>query len=135
MFGSQRRWETAQRSHRRADHPVACGLSSRHPTLGATSDDSGANIVFVCDPELLAEFRSIVHQIRAAAEDDQAIMMLAVGPLEPFFHQGHEEDLWPEVERLAREEPVFRRALRQCWAYESPMFVRRERLLEELGEE
>jgi hypothetical protein len=86
------------------------------------------------DNEVLAEFRSIVNQIRAAGEDDQALTMLAVGPMESFFHQGHEEELWPEVERLAREEPVFRRALRQCWAYESPMFDRRERLLEELGE-
>lgn len=105
------------------------------PAFGAASTGSGATIVNVSGDELLAEFTSIVDQIRAAAGDDQALVILAVGPLESFFHQGHEEELWPEVERLAREDPVFRRALRHCWAFESPMFERRERLLVELAEE
>lgn len=42
--------------------------------------------------------------------------------------------LWPRIERLARANVRFRRALRSVWAYDSPEFERRERLLEELGE-
>ena len=45
-----------------------------------------------------------------------------------------EDELWPQIERLARGDVRFRRALSHVWAYESPEFDRRERLLEELGE-
>ena len=62
------------------------------------------------------------------------ISHLGVGPLESLFHRGHKEDLWPEIEQLARHDERLRRALASSWAYDSPMFERREALLAELGE-
>jgi hypothetical protein len=46
----------------------------------------------------------------------------------------HEEELWPQIEELARSDVRFRRALSSVWAYDSPVFERRTVLLEELGE-
>lgn len=61
--------------------------------------------------------------------------MMGVGPLESLLHQGHGELLWPELERLARADPLFRRARRSTWAYDSPEYDRREALLAELPED
>ena len=66
-------------------------------------------------------------------QDDDEIMMIGIGPLETLFHQGHEDLLWPRIERLARSDEKFRRALKACWAFESPRFDDRRRLLEELA--
>lgn len=84
------------------------------------------------DAGLVAELTAIVERLHAA-EDEDLFAAIAVGPLESLFHQGHEEALWPEIERLARQDPVFRKALAQCWAYSSPMYDRRADLLIELG--
>jgi hypothetical protein len=46
----------------------------------------------------------------------------------------NETELWPHIERLARTDIRFRRALSSVWAYDSPEFERREALLAELGE-
>ena len=66
--------------------------------------------------------------------DAHEIAMIGVGPLEVLFHQGHEDLLWPEIERLARSDPRFRRALASTWAYDSPRYDDRQALLRELGE-
>lgn len=60
--------------------------------------------------------------------------MIGVGPLEVLFHQGHEDLLWPDIERLARSDPRFCRALASTWAYASPRYEDRQALLNELGE-
>lgn len=80
--------------------------------------------------EWLARYVAELHE---ADDPDETARDLGCGSLEELL-RSYEEDLWPEVERLAREDPVFRRALRSVWAYDSPMFRRREALLEELGE-
>jgi hypothetical protein len=61
------------------------------------------------------------------------ISRLGVGPRESLFHHGHEEELRPQIEDLARRDERFRRALASAWAYDSAMFERREALLAELG--
>ena len=66
--------------------------------------------------------------------DAQAIATIGVGPLETLFHQGHEERLWARIEHLARTDLNFRRALAATWAYGSPRFEDRRRLLQNLGE-
>jgi hypothetical protein len=60
--------------------------------------------------------------------------MVGCGPLESLLHQGHGDLLWPEIERLARSDELFRRALENVWAYDSPEYERRERLLAELSD-
>lgn len=76
----------------------------------------------------------IVDVLHHAEDLDAAAGEVGCGDLEDLFHAGHEKELWPEIERLARADPIFRRALRAAWAYDSPMFERREALLQELGE-
>ena len=75
-----------------------------------------------------------VTRLDATPEPDPDLCLeVGCGDLESLLGR-HESELWPEVERLARENPRFRRALSSVWAYDSPMFSRREALLAELGE-
>lgn len=73
-----------------------------------------------------------VTVLNEADDPDRAARQLGCGELEDLL-RAHEEELWPEVERLARADPVFRRALTSVWAYQSPMYEQRSALLEELG--
>jgi hypothetical protein len=82
--------------------------------------------------DALREIVSALHSTEAP--DFDLITRIGVGPLETLFHQGFEQALWPEVERLAREDERFRRALGTVWGFSSPMFGQREALLRELGE-
>jgi hypothetical protein len=77
----------------------------------------------------------IVVTLHSTAEPDiTRIRYIGTGPLESLCHQGFEEALWPAIEPLARADERFRRALSCVWAYDSPLFERRDALLEELGE-
>lgn len=84
------------------------------------------------DPaELLAE---VVAMLDSTPEPDvELIAYVGVGALEEIVRQ-HGMELWEEIESLARENVRFRRAMRSVWAYDSPEFERRIRLLGELGE-
>ena len=76
---------------------------------------------------------SIVADLNAPDEPDAALCLrLGAGDLETLIRH-HGEELWPRVERLAREDPRFRMALSGVWAYESAEYERRTALLEELG--
>jgi hypothetical protein len=78
--------------------------------------------------------RSLVDRLHASDDPDlDLILEIGCGELENLISDRGEE-LWPEVERLARADPVFRRALGCVWAYDSPEFDRRDQLLGELGE-
>jgi hypothetical protein len=83
------------------------------------------------DPDALLD--QILAQLHAHADDEDAVMMIGVGPLETLFHRGFESQLWPRIEQLARDDGTFRVALASVWAYNSPMFDRRRALLGELG--
>ena len=78
---------------------------------------------------------AIITALHSTPEPDfDLIMEVGSGPLEALFHQGHEAPLWTRIERLARNDLRFRRALSVSWAYDSPMLERRDALLDELGE-
>ena len=78
---------------------------------------------------------AIVTTLNSTPEPNfDLILEVGSGPLETLLRQGHEEMLWPRIERLARDDPRFRRALSVAWAYDSPMLARRDALLSELGE-
>lgn len=80
------------------------------------------------------DLRSIVERLHSTAEPDPDLVgEVGAGVLENLIRD-HGEELWPEIERLARADPRFRRALACVWAYESPEFDRRQALLGELGE-
>jgi hypothetical protein len=105
-----------------------------------TNDSQPSNDLPLDLQAILADDRAgtlaaIVQEIHSHGDDADFVSMMGVGPLESLFHQGHGEALWPEVERLARTDPLFRRALRSVWAYDSPEFDRREALLAELPED
>jgi hypothetical protein len=77
---------------------------------------------------------AIVDQLHSTPEpDEELITEIGVGPLESLLRE-HEQELWLRVERLARDNARFRRALCAVCAYDSPYLERREALLEELGE-
>jgi hypothetical protein len=81
--------------------------------------------------ELLAEAVAILD---ATLEPDlDLIGSVGAGALETLI-RNHGGELWLEIERLARRNIRFRRALRSVWAYDSPEYERRSRLLGELGE-
>jgi hypothetical protein len=81
------------------------------------------------------ELDAIVASINSSPEPDfVAIEEAGAGPLETLFLFGHEEALWHHIERLAREDERFRRALSVVWAFDSPLYERRQQLLRELGE-
>jgi hypothetical protein len=76
----------------------------------------------------------IVVALNATREpNEELIRWIGCGELENLIRD-HGEELWSGIERFAREDARFRRALRSVWAYDSPEFRRREALLEELGE-
>jgi hypothetical protein len=76
----------------------------------------------------------VVNMVEAAdPADDNALGMIGAGPLESLLIH-HEDDLWDEVEQIARSNPRFLRALRSVWNYPSPRFEQRQQLLVELNE-
>jgi uncharacterized protein DUF6869 len=83
------------------------------------------------EPNELLE--DILRALHAADDPERIVGSVGAGPLETLIEH-HGEALWPEIERLARADPVFRRSLRSVWAYDSPEFERRDQLLRELGE-
>ena len=77
----------------------------------------------------------VVWMLQATPESDaERINAIGCGPLETLFHKGYEDRLWQSIERLAREDVRFRRALASAWAYQSPRYADRRALLEQLGE-
>jgi hypothetical protein len=78
--------------------------------------------------------RSIVERLHSTPDPDpEVVVEVGVGDLENLVRD-HGDELWPEIERLARSDPRFRRALACVWAYDSPEYDRRKALLAELGE-
>ena len=76
----------------------------------------------------------LVERLHETPEPDPDLCsQIGVGNLESLLRD-NESALWPEVERLARADIRFRRALAAVWAYDSPEFDRRVALLAELGE-
>ena len=65
--------------------------------------------------------------------DPELILEVGCGDLETLLRDD-EERLWSDVERSARSDVRFRRALAAVWAYDSPMYERRMALLLELRE-
>jgi hypothetical protein len=81
--------------------------------------------------DLLAD---VVAVLDSTPEPDlELIGSVGAGSLETLV-RNHGADLWEEVERLARQNIRFRRALRSVWAYDSAEYDRRTQLLKELGE-
>jgi hypothetical protein len=81
--------------------------------------------------DMLAELVKVLYS--TDEPDPDLCSEVGCGDLESLLRD-HETALWPEVERLARTDIRFRRALASVWAYESPEFERRSALLAELGE-
>jgi len=82
-------------------------------------------------PDMLAALVRVLHS--TDQPDADLCSQVGCGDLESLLRD-HETALWPEVERLARTDLRFRRALSSVWAYDSPQFAHREALLAELGE-
>ncbi|HUQ63085.1 MAG TPA: hypothetical protein VM121_04985 [Acidimicrobiales bacterium] len=82
-----------------------------------------------------AEFlERIVAVINSTPEPDEELVgWVGCGDLENLVRD-HGVELWEQIERLARSDARFRRALRSVWAYDSPEYERRSALLGELGE-
>jgi hypothetical protein len=81
--------------------------------------------------DALDEILALLHSTEDS--DPELILDVGCGVLESLLFE-HEEELWPRIERLARDDVRFREALAAVWAYDSPAFERREALLAELGE-
>lgn len=78
--------------------------------------------------------KDIVTRLDATAEPDAELAgQIGAGELEDLVRAAGVQ-LWPQIEELARKNIRFRRALSAVWAYDSPEYDRRTRLLEELGE-
>lgn len=76
----------------------------------------------------------IVGRLDAPIEPDARLAAeIGAGDLENLV-RAHGVQLWGQIEKLARTNIRFRRALRSVWAYDSPEYDRRTSLLEELGE-
>ena len=102
-----------------SEHPALRGIHVR--LLGK----------MVAPEAALDELVSVLHS--TTEPDPELIMDVGCGVLESLLFT-HEEELWPTLERLAREDVRFRRALAAVWAYGSPAYERRHALLQELGE-
>jgi hypothetical protein len=76
-------------------------------------------------------FRMVFRLNSTPVLDDELCGRIGAGNLESLLRE-HEAQLWPEVERLARADLRFRRALGYVWASDSPMYERRRDLLREL---
>ena len=81
--------------------------------------------------DMLEELRDVLYS--TDEPDSDLCRDVGCGDLESLLSE-HETALWPEIERLARSDVRFRRALSSVWAYDSPEFERRAALLAELGE-
>jgi hypothetical protein len=76
----------------------------------------------------------LVKVLNSTDEPDPTLCRdVGCGDLESLLRE-NETALWSDVERLARMEVRFRRALSSVWAYDSPEYERRDSLLAELGE-
>ena len=132
----QQRGHSYQASHRRP--PSDRGqLRSRAPPairVGpavATTSGGTRHHVPVGPSDALND---LVDRLHGSDQPDfDLIADIGCGDLENLV-RGHGDELWPDIERLARADPIFRRALRFVWAYDSPEFARRDQLLRELGE-
>lgn len=82
--------------------------------------------------EALAHLVEVLHT--TDDPDPDLCLEVGCGDLESVLRD-HESELWDEVERLARNDVRFRRALSSVWAYDSPEVERRTALLAELGEQ
>lgn len=107
--------EEDQAQRERPERPIVLNL-----WLGRTSPT-----------EALAEIVAVLHSTVDA--DPDLCAEVGCGDLEEVLRD-NETALWAEVERLARTDARFRRALSSVWAYDSPEFERRTALLAELGE-
>ena len=67
-----------------------------------------------------------------ALETPRDVSKMGAGELEDLL-QDYEDQLWPEVVRLAENDTTFRHALAAVWAYQSPRFPDRVALLTGLG--
>lgn len=82
----------------------------------------------------LEALNELVKRLNATPEpDDELIGLIGAGELEELI-RAHGNKLWPDIERLARKDVRFRRALASVWAYDSKEYERRTQLLFELGE-
>ena len=98
--------------------------SEPHPFLGRL-------VLGGASPEELLS--NLVDDLHATPELDRELCgRIGAGNLESLLRH-HEDELWPEVERLAREDERFRLALAMVWAYDSARAEDREALLAELG--
>ena len=88
-------------------------------------------MVRLLNEDLAREYQAIIAYVVYSQVLKGAQYMSIAGELENLLRH-HEEELWPEIERLARENVRFRRALSAAWAYDSPVFEQRNELLEEL---
>src|SRR3954447_1836164 len=103
---------------------VTAAMTGPHPFLGDLLLDR------VPPHELLARLVDTLHSTRTI--DEQLCRRISAGNLESLLRE-HEDHLWLEVERLARADLRFRRALDTVIAANSPMFRARCDLLEELA--
>src|SRR5947209_3446484 len=85
------------------------------------------------DPsELLLAIERALHE--TSDPDVDLTLEIGCGPLETLVRK-HGDELWPQIESFARDDPRFRRALSAGMASPSDEFhARREALLAELGE-
>ncbi len=100
------------------------GLTDRMMSEGGPAHELSAD-------EILTRIVAIVNATPEPNED--LLSWVGCGELENLIRDAGKE-LWPRIERLARKDVRFRRALRSVWAYDSPEFERRQALLGELGE-
>jgi hypothetical protein len=105
-------------------------MSDEQPLKGPRPLDIEA----IADDDPHATLAQVVEELHGDLDAD-GVMMVGVGPLESLLHQGHGEELWPELARLIRTDKIFRQALRATWAYSSPEYERREALLAAFAEE
>jgi hypothetical protein len=80
--------------------------------------------------ELLRSLVDVLHSTRSI--DRQLCGRIGAGNLESLLRD-HEEELWLDVERLARSDDRFRCALQTVVAANSSMFLERCDLLDELA--
>jgi len=107
------------------DDPRTSDASNVHPFL------ADRILGHATPAELLARLVERLHE--PTEPDPELCMDIGAGNLESLLRH-HEAELWPEIERLARTDIRFRRALSGVWAYDSPQFEQRVALLAELGE-
>lgn len=85
-------------------------------------------------PEPAVEFEDLVRALHAADDPDVAALDIGTEWLESLLHGQRGQELWPQVDELARRDPVFRRALRDSWSFSPDAPPQHEPLMWELGE-